>query len=310
MRKMQFLLKITRSDMAFNPKVFKTRAITAVIFAVIMLAGLFLSPILFILLFSIIHFGCWWEYLSLVEKIQLTKIHIYVKLGMMVIGYALMLWLSGWNLEIGNYSIIESLVLPVSAAGFAILLIGIFQKTPLRIKTFFTALAGLVYISMSWGFMLDLYFVDSIVQLNSVPQLNVLLIGTIPPVIVISIWINDTMAYIVGSFIGRTPLSPISPKKTWEGTIGGIVLAVAVSSLLCLYVFNFSKNFSWYHWVIIPAIAAITGTIGDLFESKLKRMAGVKDSGSFMPGHGGFLDRFDSLLFAVTFVWIYVTLFF
>ncbi|MCU0322535.1 MAG: phosphatidate cytidylyltransferase, partial [Chitinophagaceae bacterium] len=64
-----------------------------------------------------------------------------------------------------------------------------------------------------------------------------------------------------------------------------------------------------YHWYIIAAIGAVIGTLGDLLESKLKRLAGVKDSGSFMPGHGGFLDRFDSLILATPFVWLYVQLF-
>jgi phosphatidate cytidylyltransferase len=73
---------------------------------------------------------------------------------------------------------------------------------------------------------------------------------------------------------------------------------------------HFARGTDWYHWVAITAIAAIVGTLGDLFESKLKRMAGVKDSGSFMPGHGGFLDRFDSLLLATPFAWLYVQLFF
>jgi phosphatidate cytidylyltransferase len=121
--------------------------------------------------------------------------------------------------------------------------------------------------------------------------------------IIFSIWINDTMAYIVGSLIGKTPLSPISPKKTWEGTVGGAILAVVVMTALAYW-----RGFPWQHAAAISAIAAVTGTIGDLFESKLKRTAGVKDSGSFMPGHGGFLDRFDSLLFAATAVWIYMAL--
>ena len=128
------------------------------------------------------------------------------------------------------------------------------------------------------------------------------------PLIVIGcMWINDTMAYIVGSLIGKTPLSKISPKKTWEGTIGGIVL----SALIMGYVgfvfdewFVFGKQLSF--WITLALIAVIAGTFGDLLESKLKRMAGVKDSGSIMPGHGGFLDRFDSLILATPFVWLYV----
>jgi phosphatidate cytidylyltransferase len=105
--------------------------------------------------------------------------------------------------------------------------------------------------------------------------------------------------------IGKTPLSPISPKKTWEGTIGGALLAVLVMSLLAYS----TGRLPVVHTAVVAALAAIAGTFGDLFESKLKRMAGVKDSGNIMPGHGGFLDRFDSLLFAATAAWFYAVVF-
>ena len=134
----------------------------------------------------------------------------------------------------------------------------------------------------------------------------------IPCVIIFSIWINDTMAYIVGSFIGKTPFSKISPKKTWEGTIGGAILCVLIMGLLAFFLINHNSTFytiSVKDVIIIAAICAVFGTIGDLFESKLKRMAGVKDSGSIMPGHGGFLDRFDSFLVATPFVWLYMQYF-
>ena len=124
---------------------------------------------------------------------------------------------------------------------------------------------------------------------------------TVPLLIIFSIWINDTMAYITGSFIGRTPFSKVSPKKTIEGTIGGAVLCVAVMGSLAYYM-----QLPVMHICIIAAIAAIVGTAGDLLESKIKRMANVKDSGHIMPGHGGFLDRFDSLLLATPVVWLYV----
>ena len=112
------------------------------------------------------------------------------------------------------------------------------------------------------------------------------------------------MAYIVGSLIGKTPFSKISPKKTWEGTVGGAILAVLVVGLVA-----WSLDMDFMQSSIIALIASIAGTAGDLFESKLKRLAGVKDSGNLMPGHGGFLDRFDSLLIATPFVWLYVILF-
>ena len=124
--------------------------------------------------------------------------------------------------------------------------------------------------------------------------------------VIAALWINDTMAYLIGSFIGRTPLTKISPKKTWEGTLGGIILSVLAMGTIGYFV---SSEFNWesiMQWMIVAAIASIMGTFGDLFQSKLKRMANVKDSGQIMPGHGGFLDRFDSLLFAAPFVWIYI----
>ncbi len=111
------------------------------------------------------------------------------------------------------------------------------------------------------------------------------------------------MAYVVGSLIGKTPFSKISPKKTWEGTLGGIILCIATVTVMG-YFFTIGQFLPIVYFVAIAAIAAVTGTAGDLFESSLKRRAGVKDSGRFMPGHGGFLDRFDSLLFAAPAVWM------
>ena len=129
----------------------------------------------------------------------------------------------------------------------------------------------------------------------------------IPCLMFFSIWINDTMAYIVGSFIGKTPFSKISPKKTWEGTIGGVILCVLIIQLGTEFIFHDSQNL--FRNTIIATICGIFGTLGDLLESKLKRMANIKDSGSIMPGHGGFLDRFDSLLLALPAVFLYQLIF-
>lgn len=129
----------------------------------------------------------------------------------------------------------------------------------------------------------------------------------IPCLIIFSIWINDTMAYLVGSFIGKTPFSKISPKKTWEGTIGGVILCVLFIFFGTEFFLHDSKNS--INYLIISAICGVFGTLGDLLESKLKRTAKIKDSGSFMPGHGGFLDRFDSLLIATPAVFIYYIIF-
>ncbi len=129
-----------------------------------------------------------------------------------------------------------------------------------------------------------------------------------PCAIIFSIWINDTMAYIVGSLIGKTPFSKISPNKTWEGTAGGAILCIVVIAILGSLI-PVAKQIPIHHWIAIAAICAVFGTMGDLLESKMKRLAKVKDSGHFMPGHGGFLDRFDSFLLATPFVWLYLRLF-
>jgi len=126
------------------------------------------------------------------------------------------------------------------------------------------------------------------------------------------LWASDTGAYFAGTFLGKHKLFPrVSPKKTWEGTIGGIVLCTATVGLLFQYAIHLpdEARLNPYHYYLLPAIASIAGTFGDILESKLKRMAGVKDTGHIMPGHGGFLDRFDSLLLATPFVWLYVYLF-
>ncbi len=305
--------------MAFNWSVFKTRALTAIVFVAVMLAGLLWNKWSFFILFSIIHFGCWWEYLKLTEKIYSTSFQINAKLGFMLAGYGLMLWFCKDNYQIAGYSLSENFSMPVSGAGFLLLIIGIFLTNPVHIHAFGMGLLGLLYISLSWGLMMDLTgFIDSFFYgsdiVFSAGSLKIFFV-IIPIVIIATIWINDTMAYIVGSLIGKTPLSKISPKKTWEGTIGGIILAIAVVGLLAKFFIplqyhlpGFVLEIANYHWFIIAAIAAIAGTFGDLLESKLKRMAGVKDSGQIMPGHGGFLDRFDSLLLATPAVWLYVKL--
>jgi len=289
--------------MAFNRHTFRTRTLTAAVFVLVMLAGLLWNHWSFLILFSIIHFGCWWEYLKLTEKIYTTSVHIIAKLGFMLLGYGLMLWFCGPAFEINEYRLKENLSFPVSAAGFVILMWAIFQtKQPLSKVTGVAAL-GLIYISLSWGLMMDLYSTSVDIHLHD--TLFVLEAGILPVIIVLSIWINDTMAYIVGSLIGKTPLSKISPKKTWEGTIGGILLAIAVIAVLFPLYFGSFTGYLLFLILPIAGISAVAGTFGDLFESKLKRMAGVKDSGTIMPGHGGFLDRFDSMLFAIPFVWLY-----
>lgn len=223
--------------MAFDTKTFKTRALTAIVFAIVMLAGLLWNKWSFIILFTIIHFGCWYEFIKLLKKIN-----------------------------------------------------------PVNYKA--KSLLGLIYITLPIILMITM-------RIEPIVGKDDDFLKIIPCGIVFSIWINDTMAYISGSLIGKNPLSKISPKKTWEGTIGGIILCIITITLIGIA----SGYYTLQNWIIIALCSAVFGTFGDLLESKLKRMASVKDSGHFMPGHGGFLDRFDSLLVAIPFVFVYYFLF-
>ena len=118
------------------------------------------------------------------------------------------------------------------------------------------------------------------------------------------VWSTDTFAYYVGRAVGKRPLAPkVSPKKTWEGAVGGTVGAIIVAIVLKLLVLEFLP---WIHVVAVAAICAVFGQLGDLAESKIKRLVGVKDSGSILPGHGGFLDRFDAMVLAAPAAYLYL----
>lgn len=126
--------------------------------------------------------------------------------------------------------------------------------------------------------------------------------------IFILIWTNDTFAYIVGKSIGKHKLyEKISPKKTIEGFLGGIIFALIASDLISTYYIE-GKQTTQNIWYGFALIVGVFGTIGDLIESKFKRVANVKDSGNIMPGHGGILDRLDSVIFVAPFIFLFYQL--
>ncbi len=117
------------------------------------------------------------------------------------------------------------------------------------------------------------------------------------------IWINDTFAFIVGKSIGKHKLlERISPKKTIEGFIGGLVFSCIAS----FFIFKFTGLLTIQLWITVAIVTSVFGTLGDLIQSQLKRQAGVKDSGQLMPGHGGFYDRLDSIIFASPFIYLFL----
>ncbi|RYF89201.1 MAG: DUF92 domain-containing protein, partial [Chitinophagaceae bacterium] len=218
--------------MALDKQTLRTRTITAIIFAAVMLLGLFTNVWAFLALFFTIMIGCTVEFVKLVFKFKPALLPLAVLYIIFPILLLIDLGVDGTLISGGD-------------------------RSNLHVNEVFTPL--------------------------------------IPCAVIFSIWINDTMAYLVGSLIGKTPFSKISPKKTWEGTGGGAILCVVAIAIMGATL-PAAQDVAVQHWVAIAVLCAVFGTLGDLLESKIKRLANVKDSGSFMPGHGGFLDRFDSLL--------------
>ena len=292
--------------MAIQAVTFRTRALTSLFFVAVMLFGLLWNTWSFFILFSIIHFGCWYEYQKLLAKIDpaYAEISSFQKYGVMIAGWCIMMYCArpGFAGDMGNAGLHNAglyggllflFILPVAEILYT-------RKTYLRNMGY--SMLGLIYISLSLGMLLNLRTFYPGTALETVNKLLVL-------AIILSLWVNDTMAYLVGSLIGKTPLSAISPKKTWEGTIGGFIFAVLAMGAVGYFLSSGFEMQAVSQWMIVAAIAAIAGTVGDLLQSKLKRLADVKDSGHILPGHGGFLDRFDSLLFATPFIWLYIVMF-
>lgn len=262
---------------------FFTRLGSAVVFSAVMMLGLLWNEWSFLTLIALIMLLCLWEYFRLTTAITGRPKRPALKILTLTSGLLAVSAAGFTPWQDGMFS--GSVLLLFSIVPVVLLLAGILSKSG-ALQDGLLAIGALLYIVLPCVMLLGLYAIS----------------WTYPLVLVLCIWMNDTMAYLVGSFIGRTPFSPISPKKTWEGTAGGAILTIA-GALLAAY---FIPGQSMQLYGALALCAAVAGTAGDLFESKLKRMAGVKDSGRIMPGHGGALDRFDSLLVATPFAFLLV----
>ena len=284
--------------MALNFSVLKVRTISAVIFAAIMIGGILWNQWSFFALFTIIQLGCLFEYQKLMRIIfpvygAINKVHQW---GVLVLGVFTTVALASLPYAFKGVPLTNYATYGIIGVAVIILLADLVSKK-INFKSLLVSAVGIIYISMGLSLIFQLRALMSNTFVGDIGY-------TIPLILIVTIWINDTAAYLVGSLIGRRPLSSISPNKTWEGTIAGVVISVLlVTKIMGQYIPLSEKSI-----FLISIVASIAGTFGDLVESKLKRVAGVKDSGSMMPGHGGFLDRFDYILLATPFVWLLIQL--
>ena len=269
------------------------RTISGLVFVVVMAECIVADRASFIAIWAVVAALCMWEFLTIARKAGVRSERIFTILA----GLAVVLSVA---LEAGTVGgVISTLAIVL------MFMMQLFCKEQGQMGKLAYSSLSLVYIA-----------------------LPIALLTTLDPILVFCyitvIWANDTGAYLVGIAIGKHKMAPeISPKKSWEGFFGGILFAVGVA--LVWYALYWSKEdfgmvqafgpevalnplavkLKWFGFGLVTAVSAVAG---DLIESKFKRSAGVKDSGKLIPGHGGALDRFDSVMISAPVVWCYVML--
>lgn len=275
-----------------------TRTLTGSAYVAVMVGVFFAPVIVFFLCLSLLHYGIWREFDALNKQIYPHRYQFsrpYV-LFTICIGQSMLLVFTNNSISVFDLHIQAIGIWLLLVFVFALPLLFLFLQPSKELYSILLYPIGLIWISLPLSLLLD-------VRTNTYITSNVFSNASFGLLcLFVSIWLNDTFAYLIGSFLGRTPLSSYSPKKSWEGTIGGALTTTVVGG----FVFSYLGWLDTPHAFIIPMIIAVFGTIGDLLESMLKRKAKVKDTGNILPGHGGLFDRLDSALIAIYPVWIYL----
>ena len=266
-----------------------TRSLTAVFFVIAMVGSALLGQNVFSGLLLIVTLYSLYEFITLVENEQNQPSRWATLLVGGITYIALAAHAMGLIAATGIIVIIPFI--------FLIFLLELWRN---KVKPFINialSITAVVYIAIPFGLMM--YFFDPVVL--SGPLHYGVVLGFL-----FILWLNDTGAYFVGSLIGKHKLfERISPGKTWEGSAGGALFALLTAWGLS-FIF---KQLDVLQWMVLAIVTVITGTLGDLVESMLKRSLGIKDSGNILPGHGGLLDRFDAVLLSAPFVFVYLAFF-
>lgn len=239
--------------------------------------------IIFYIFAAIVSSIALWEFYSMFEK----KNHYPMKYTSIAFAVLIMISLR-WMVDGEFVSILSFLLFTIIFSTIEIFRSG--KRNPVNVMI---ALFGYLYITVPFILLASLNKPDHGFKLNILIYIFIL------------IWTCDTMAYFGGRFFGRHPLSAISPKKTWEGSAAGFLFTVIISLLVHLI---FPDKLSLPDAAIFGILVGIFSQVGDLFESLIKRYCDVKDSSNIIPGHGGVLDRFDSLIFVAPVIFIFVLL--
>lgn len=271
-----------------------TRTISGSLFVIVTVAAILAGAITFVLLFAAVSAVCVWEFCTLVNKRRDLQANRMIATAAAV------------------YIFLATMAFATGAAGFMVFV-------PYLITTIYLLVSELYLRSrdplgnIATAFASQLYIAIPVAAMNLItfrasapPSLGIVYAAPVPLGLMVFLWANDMGAYCVGSALGRyapQKLFPsVSPHKTWIGSIGGALLTMAAAAGAAIL---YPSVMPMWQWIGMAATVVVFGTWGDLVESRLKRTLGVKDSGRFLPGHGGALDRFDSMLLATPAVTVY-----
>ncbi len=268
-------------------KELSTRAISGALYISLLILCIYWQYALVVLFFG---FGliCMAEFKKL---IQLESKAPYIVFTVMYLGFSI--WCFASSRDAGFNEAIQ--ILQVITIFVQLLLIkDLFSEKTIPLFTTKRFILTTFYLSSAFVFLI-------LIAHHNYQFTPLLLLGAF-----ILVWVNDTGAYFIGKNFGNQKLFPrISPKKTVEGFLGGLFFACIAS----YFIAKFTGTLDFTYWLILSIIVSVFGTIGDLIESKFKRQANVKDSGVIMPGHGGLLDRLDSIIFVAPFFYLFLRLF-
>ena len=273
--------------MALNFKTLGVRALSALFFVALLLGSLLWNYYSFSVFFFIVAMIGLGEFYRLAKKMNAAP---YKWTGFILGAFIYFnsikdIFLSGFWSDAGKTV--------VTVFPFVVLAASLFSKKEQAFKNALFTIGGIIYAVLPFTLMHDLVKSSGCFGEGYNPNI---LLG-----IILLIWSNDTFAYLGGSVFGKNKMiERISPGKTWEGTIFGVIVTIGSGYIIGHQILGENEKM----WILLGLIVPVFATIGDLIESMLKREAGVKDSGNIMPGHGGILDRFDSLIFVSPFVFL------
>jgi len=263
-----------------------TRTITGAAIVLLIIVSVLTDRYVFASLFLVITILGLWEFYTLLERVEIrpNKFFGVIAGAFLFVSNALI------ALEIAHLNILLLNFLLV----FFVFLFELYRNLPNPFTNVAFTYFGLLYVALPFAL------------LNHFPNPGFETGVYMPEIVLgffIMIWVNESGAYLVGTYLGRHRLfERVSPKKTWEGTSGGGILCLISAAIISHYF----DHLTLVNWMVIGVLVVVFSTYGDLFESLLKRSIKAKDSGRILPGHGGILDRFDGVIMAIPFVFVYL----